>query len=213
MRLLPFYVRWARDRYRWAKRWAEFKYWYLAALIQQDRIKGLGLAIKRKFNDPWIADVVVQKRPVFGPDVSTRRSVYWEAPVAVVIFRHDKTGSHAALCMSLYVIGDVIYIKQLQGIASTHIPAAIRDWPRLLVEACQDFAVAQNYRQVRIAQASSMPHFQMAGLSADTPAAGEKIRAGIQSRMLAHYDGTAKTLGFVEAGRWFIWPNPKYRPQ
>ena len=211
VKILSSHAQGARDHFHVVKRQAIFKYWYFASLLQRDKFHSILEAVREKFKDPWIYDVTLKALPNVGPDVTAEPSIYWDAPIAVAVHRRGDDGICPAVCMSLCVIGDVVYVMQLQGMAGTHIPPQLQNWPKMFVEACQDFAIKKNFRQVRIVKATSVPQFNMAGLQAETPAALAKMRANVQNRMLARYDGTAKKLGFVEDGRWFIWPNPQHQ--
>jgi hypothetical protein len=113
--------------------------------------------------------------------------------------------------MSLYVTGNIISIRQLQGYFSVDIPVPLRNWPRRFVEACQELAIKSRFKEVRIPKAHSLGSYRYPSIrGAKTEAGLEAALEGVRTRMRSHYDRTARELGFAERGNWFVWANPYY---
>jgi hypothetical protein len=113
--------------------------------------------------------------------------------------------------MSLYVVGSSISIIQLQGLFAIDLPRSLRNWPKLFVEACQQWAIEKNFKQVRISKACSLSSYPKPSIpGAKTQAELCKAQEAVQSRMLTRYDGTARELGFADRRNWFVWKNPGY---
>jgi integrase len=111
--------------------------------------------------------------------------------------------------MSLYVVGNVIYIIQLQGFCAINIPVPLRNWPRRFVAACQELAIKNRFKQVRIGKANWL-YRNLTIREYETTTELEATLEAVRMRMQSHYDGTARELGFAEKGNWFVWENPHY---
>jgi hypothetical protein len=190
----------------------QFWCWYELSRRQKSRISLLRDIIRKHFDHPWVSNVEFQMRERAGHEGGAlKTSVHWDAPVAITVSRTRRRGKKQAVCMSLYVTGNVICIRQLQGYLAIDIPVRLRNWPRRFVEACQELAIKNHFKEVHIAKAHSLgcyryPAIQGAKTEADLEAALE----GVRTRMRSHYDGTARELGFAERGNWFVWANPYY---
>jgi hypothetical protein len=152
-------------------------------------------------------------REYAGFEKAHETSIHWDAPVTITVSRTQRRGKRQAVCMSLYVIGNVICIIQLQGFFAIDIPVPLRNWPKRFVQACQELAIKNHFKEVRIAKAHSLPCYRgptirEAKTEADLEAACEAVR----TRMRSHYDGTARELGFADRGNWFVWANPHLAP-
>jgi hypothetical protein len=113
--------------------------------------------------------------------------------------------------MSVDVTRNIIRIRQLQGYFAIDIPVPLRNWPRRFVEACQELAIKNHFKEVRIPKAHLLGSYRYPSIEgAKTEADLEAAREGIRTRMRSHYDGTARELGFADRGNWFIWANPYY---
>ena len=196
-----------------AKWIAEFKGYYFLCRLNAGKLPALKQAVMAHFDNPWVAGVDVQLRPYGGTDFTVKYSVYWDAPVAVSVARKTKRGERLALCMSCYLIGDTISIRQLQGVFALDIPPDMRNWPEMFCEACRTFAMKENLRHVRIARAQSLYSFRKPEIKAEDPVEVEAIKARLRERMIGHYNETARKLGFVERGGWFEWSNPNFDRQ
>ena len=73
--------------------------------------------------------------------------MHWDAPVTVSVFRKRRGKERQALCMSLYIRSGILYIAQLQGVPGTDIPAELRPWPKMFIEACRKFARQEGYKK------------------------------------------------------------------
>jgi hypothetical protein len=113
--------------------------------------------------------------------------------------------------MSLYVMGNIIRIMQLQGYLAIDIPVPLRNWPRRFVEACQELAIKNRFKEVCIPKAHSLGSYRYPSIrGAKTEADLEAALEGVRTRMRSHYDRTARELGFADRGNWFVWANPYY---
>jgi hypothetical protein len=111
--------------------------------------------------------------------------------------------------MSLYVTENTIRILQLQGYLATDIPVPLRNWPRRFVEACQELAIKNHFKEVQIPKAHSLGSYRYPSIQgAKTEANLKAAHEGVRTRMRSHYDGTARELGFADRGNWFVWANP-----
>ena len=190
-----------------AWRW-RFYLRYLASVRHRKKLENLLQVVENRFRHNWVTSVEVQTRSSPGL-VKGSKSVFWDAPVTVTIYRKTKQKkTKPALCMSMYVAGNVIYIKQLQGVFALDVPTPLRCWPKLFVEACIELAVVSGFQQVRVAKAETLPSYKNPFLQTGNQAEFEKARDGVRERMLMHYDGTAKELGLSDNGKWYIWTNP-----
>jgi hypothetical protein len=129
------------------------------------------------------------------------------------VFRKKRGKRKPALGMSLYVIRNNIYVKQLQGVSHTNAPSELRAWPKLFIETCQMFAIQNDFKTVRVPRADSL--FSYHHPSPDIrllPDARERAIERIRRDMKFLYDKNALELGFVPDGYWFRWINPKAAP-
>jgi hypothetical protein len=187
----------------------QFWSWYHLSRRQKSRISLLGDIVQKHFDHPWVTNVEVQIREYAGFQGAHKTSIHWDAPVTITVSRTRRRRKRQAVCMSLYVMGNVICIIQLQGFFAIDIPVPLRNWPTRFVEACQELAINNHFKEVRIAKAHSLecyrgPLIRGAKTEADLEAAIE----GVRTRMRFHYDGTARELGFADRGNWFVWANP-----
>src|SRR5262249_29962335 len=111
-----------------------------------------------------------------------------------------------ALCMSLYIRSGVLYVAQLQGVAGTDVPAELRPWAKMFIEACKEFACQQGLREVRVPKASTLDSFRFPfarakTLTEDLKQAVRRIRRDMELL----YDRNALQAGLVPDGDWFKW--------
>ena len=188
----------------------QFRYWYELSRRQKSRISLLRDIIRKHFNHPWVTNVEFQMRECAGHEKAVGTSIHWDAPIAITVCR-TRRRKRQAVCMSLYVAGNAICIIQLQGFFAIDIPVPLRNWPRRFVEACQELAIKNHFKEVRIAKAHSLSSYRDPDIrGAKTEADPEAAIEGVRTRMLSHYDGTARELGFADRGNWFVWANPYY---
>ena len=85
--------------------------------------------------------------------------MHWDAPVTVSVFRKRRGNERQALCISLYIHYGVVHIAQLQGVSGTDIPAELRPWPIMFIEACKKFTSQEGLQGVRVPKASTLTSF------------------------------------------------------
>jgi hypothetical protein len=119
------------------------------------------------------------------PELLPDRTVHWDAPITVAIFRKRKGKERQALCMSLYLRKRTLHIAQLQGTPRTDPPKELRFWPVKFIEACQTFAREENLEEVRVPRADTLYSYRSPTLNPN-----------------------ARALGFVPDGDSFKWENP-----
>ena len=184
--------------------------------------------LEEAFDHPWVAQVELNFRFWPGNDPTLVRlwrlykslptqSMHWDAPVTVSIFRERKGKKRQALCMSLYVVKDVLYVAQIQGIPGTDAPKELRAWPKIFIEACRRFACQEGLREVRIPKAETLYAYRNPYLAPDLlPKARIHTLLRIRKNMRLLYDANALDLGFFPDGDWLRWESsnsPKKRHQ
>ena len=92
------------------------------------------------------------------------------------------------------------------------IPVPLRNWlQERFVKACQELAIKNHFKEVRIEKAHSISSYGYPDIpGAKTEAELGAATEGVRARMLSHYDGTARELGFADRGNWFVWANPSH---
>jgi hypothetical protein len=186
---------------------------YVFARIQLQTIRKLQPIIKKTFEHPWVAEVELKVRPWHGRKARFWRnrevsSMHWDAPITISVFRNKKGKKRHALCMSLYVIKDNIYIKQLQGVSHTDAPSELREWAKMFIQACQEFTQQQAFKAVRVAKADSLYSYHNPGINVGLlPHSRERAIKQIRQNMKLLYDANALQLRFVADGDWFKWTN------
>jgi hypothetical protein len=185
----------------------------------QKTIGRLHPLLKKSFEHPWVVDVELNIR--FWPgnerslgrswrwyeDVSGR-SMSWDAPITVSIFRRRKGKKRPALCMSLYLVKRTLYVGQIQGVLGTDVPTELRSWPRKLMTTCQTFARQKSLRELRVPRAQSLYSYRNPFINSQLlPEPREKALNKIGKNMELLYDANALELGFVADGNWYKWKN------
>lgn len=132
--------------------------------------------------------------------------MHWDAPIAVSVFRNRKGKKRQALCMSLFLIKDVLYVGQIQGIAGTDAPRELRDWPKMLIELCRTFVRQEGLKELRVPKAETLYSYRDPHLNPElTSKARENTLQRIRRSMQLLYDTNALQLGFVSDGDWYKW--------
>jgi len=199
-----------------------FLFHYLLARARAKSIRKLLPFIEKSFDNPWVARVELNIR--FSPGRETKPNrlwrlfkslpkndlMYWDAPVTISVFRKRRGKERQALCMSLYIRSGVLYIAQLQGVAGTDVPAELRPWARMFIEACKKFACQQGLREVRVPKASTLasfrfPYGRLEILTEDLKQAVQRIRRDMELL----YDRNALEVRLVPDGDWFKWQNAR----
>lgn len=190
---------------------------YLRAKANQRRIESLLQIVERSFAHPWVADVELKIRPWPGGDTRLERlwraykslpiqSMHWDAPVAISVFRERRGKKRQALCMSVYLANNSIYIAQIQGIARTDAPKELRSWPKIFIESCRMFAAQEKLNQVMVPKAETLYSYRNPFLRGDlSPDARAHNIERIRRNMKLLYDTNAIQLGFIPNGDWFMW--------
>jgi hypothetical protein len=201
---------------------ATFLLRYLLAKAQSKSIRELLPVIERLFDSPWVARVELNIRFWPGGETTLYRIwrslrslpksdfMHWDAPVTVSVFRKRKGKERQALCMSLYIQSEILYIAQLQGVPGTDFPRELGPWAQMFIEACKQFARQQGLREVRVPKASTLISFLYP--YGWTPSENHKQAVPrIRRNMELLYDSNALQLGMVPDGDWFRWQNPRLR--
>ena len=142
--------------------------------------------------------------------------VYFDAPVVVVVVvvvvvTLDGT---PAFGMAFELRGKDLRIRQLHGMRGISFRGryhALRPWPRLLVQACQDLAIACGYKRVMVIRSHRSYSWPRPSHRKDGPSTPEGIREDLELRLrlIKRLDETAKSIDGFEIGtQWWIWQNP-----
>ena len=135
----------------------------------------------------------------------------WDAPIAISVFRKRKGKLKQALCMSLYMKGDVLFIGQMQGIRKTDVPAELREWPKRFLNACQLFCQKTGLREIRLPQARYIYAYRYPFLMPFLSLNGQaKALRGIRGSMELLYDTNAIAMGYIPDKNWLVWKNPDF---
>ena len=187
---------------------------YLRAIVGAKKIKRLLPVVEAHFAHVWVADVQLQLRFLAGQE-KQEHSTHWDAPITVTIFRKKKVLPRPALCMSVSLQGNSLYVRQLQGVPRIDIPKDLRNWSERFVKACKVFAGQENFREVRVPKASSLYSYRSPSLRQQnlTEEVRRQTLSRIREKIRLHYDQTAIAEGFVCDGDWFVWKNPNFRPR
>jgi hypothetical protein len=200
------------------RRRTAFLFRYVLARGRAKSINELLPIIEQSFDSPWVAKVELNVRFWPGGETTLYRLwrlfralpksdfMHWDAPVTVSIFRKRRGKERQALCMSLYIHSDILYIAQLQGVPGTDLPKELRAWPKIFIEACKRFARQQGLREVRVPKASMLTSFRYPygrAINEDLKKAVPRIRRNMELL----YDSNALQLGLVPDGQWFKWQN------
>ena len=203
-----------------------YQFHYLLAIAGAKSIKKQLLPIiEKSFDNPWVTRVEFgisrggwETKPnrLWRLFKSPPKNdlICWDAPVTVSVFRKRRGEERPALCMSLYIRFGVLYIVQLQGVPGTDVPAELRPWPTLFIEACKKFACQQGLREVRVRKASTHYSFRAPyGREYGRDQTEDLKRARIRRNMELLYDRNALQAGLVPDGDWFKWQNASgYQP-
>src|SRR5258708_29378311 len=135
--------------------------------------------------------------------------MHWEAPITLSVFRKKRGKKRVAFCFSVYLIGNTLSIKQIQGVSSTDIPSELRAWPKIFMEVCRTFTCQENLKEVRVARANSLYSYHRPWLDPQLlPDSRERTLERIRKNMELLYDANALDLGFNADANWFRWTNP-----
>jgi hypothetical protein len=130
--------------------------------------------------------------------------ICWNAPIGITIYLSDK--AHIGLGVELR--GRVLSIRQMQGVYGQPIHKIVPDWPEVFVQACIQYALQTNLREVRIYKADQdfgyrYPVFEMPEGTNYT-----EVIAAHRNRLRRRYDRTAQKLKFTKKKKYYVWVPP-----
>lgn len=130
----------------------------------------------------------------------------WDAPIGITVWFNDEP----ALGLGCSMHRNFLFVWQLQGVAGITVPPELRDWPKLFIEACMEYAELSGMKGVRVYRAQHSTLFEHPYF--DTQSSEEYRTAVVahQQRMRRRYDGTARQMGFTMRPRWGEWLNEKH---
>ena len=138
------------------------------------------------------------------------QSMHWDAPIAISVFRERKGRKRQALCMSIYLVKDVLYIRQIQGIAGTAAPKELRDWPKILEDACRTFVRQEGLEEVRLPKAETL--YSLSQSSRQFAAHAKRARKNSKRKSnkvwSCYIMSNAEQLGFMSRWRLVTWQVP-----
>ena len=190
---------------------------YIVAKRRSKVIVKLVPILERQFDHPWVAGIELTFR--FWPGSETelgqmwrlykslpRRSMSWDAPIALTVYRERRGKKRQAFCMSLYLERNILCIAQFQGSAGTDVPKELRAWPRRFIEACRAFVRQEGIKELRVPKAETLYSYRNPYLDPRlTSTARNNTLLRIRRSMKLLYDANALELGFVPDGDWFKW--------
>jgi hypothetical protein len=198
-----------RSLFQIFRRRLQFAARYFEAKKRSKLIEKLLPILERSFEHPWVIAVELQIR--FWPGNETKlgvpvQSMHWDAPIAVSVFRERRGKKRQELCMSIYVVKDVLYIRQIQGVPGTAAPKELRDWPKIFIESCRTFAREEGLKEVRVPKAETLYSYRNPYINPQlNPASRERALMRIRQNMQLLYDANAQQLGFVSDAAWYKW--------
>lgn len=183
-----------------------FRRSYRMALTKGDDIRVLRVCIMDAFMARTRREVAIEtglmRHPAYEAEDET--TICWEAPV-VFILHVDGT---PALGMSLEFGEDFVSIRQLQGTRGFSVPDELKQWPRIFVEACIEYARLRGLNAVRLYRAHTDLFYEKPYVLVPEGPEAEALRTKIRARMVRRYDGTAKKMGLIVLADWAEWQNP-----
>ena len=78
-------------------------------------------------------------------------------------------------------------------------------WPVFFVASLQKFACNEKFKEIRIAKARTLGSYRYPYAKGTVRETTEQVAARIRKNMQSRYDGAARTLGFIERRRWWVW--------
>jgi len=195
---------------------------YLLARTHSRTIERLLPIVEKAFEHSWVAGVELRVRFWPGSERSfgrlwrwhediSGRSMTWDAPITVSVFRKRKGKKRQALCMSLYVVNRTLYVGQIQGVLGTDVPTELRAWPKMFIETCQTFARQEALKEVRVPRAEMLYSYRNPFLNSQLlPESRENALKKIRRNMKLLYNSNALELGFVPDGGWFKWDSKTF---
>jgi hypothetical protein len=210
-----------REPLRVLRRRGQFLIRYVSAKRRQSVVHKLVPILERFFDHAWVAGVELKIRAMPGNESSFARFwriyqslpaqlMHWDAPITISIYRKQRGKLRQALCMSLYISEDMLYIAQMQGVAKTDVPAELRAWPKIFIDCCKTFARQEGFRGVGIPKAGTLYSYQRPFIRKDL-SSDARVRAlqRIRRDMATIYDSNALDLGFNAEGGYWVWSTPR----
>jgi hypothetical protein len=203
----------ALKKARWAIR---FSRWHRLSLKHEQALVKLLPIVQRSFEHKWVVSVELKFRPSPGYDTVMgkkvpERPMHLDAPVTVTILRKSKGRKRQAFCMCFYVLRNTIYVVQLQGVRGQDVPVELRSWSELFITSLQELVRNEKFKEIRIAKARTLGSYRYPNMKGTARETIEQVAARIRKNMQSRYDGTARTLGFTERRRWWVWSPPDRR--
>jgi hypothetical protein len=194
------------------RRW-HFLVQYIYARAQSKTVARLLPIVEKSFDHAWVSGVSLRIRfwsgrvPVRLRLRNPKRHMIWNAPITVSVFGGER--KRPVFSFSMYLVGDAVNVKQIQGVSRAGVPNELREWPKMFMEACQTFARQEALREVRVPRADSLYSYHTPPLNPKLlPDSRARALERNRSNMQSMYDANALELGFVSDGAWFKWLNP-----
>ncbi len=140
---------------------------------------------------------------MYGPGKCsiTNRLVCWDAPLGIAVW----DGESAMLAMAVEIKGDMLCIRQLQGVPGKKLPQELRDWPQRFVGASIRFARLSGLKGVRLYRAHTCSFYWRPEMDIPEGKTRLEVLRAHRQRMRRRYDGTARQMGFAikkDYGEW-----------
>ncbi|MDE2071133.1 MAG: hypothetical protein KGI70_00125 [Patescibacteria group bacterium] len=136
--------------------------------------------------------------------------ICWEAPAGITVFVGKPQTPICGLGVEL--LGNVLSIRQMQGVFGIQTRGGISQWPKFLVYGCMEFAHRHRF-VLRLYGADQGMFYYRPDIQTKNIVAYKRERDEHRRRMRRRYDGTARQLGFVKKKRYWEWRSPEARAQ
>ena len=135
--------------------------------------------------------------------------MHWMRQLQFRYLENEKEGKKQALCMSIYLVKDVLYIRQIQGIAGTAPQRSFAIGQTIFIEFAERLRDKQRFEEVRLPKAETLDSYRNPHVNLQlTQNAQERTRERIKQSMELLYNANAEQLGFMSDGGWFKWQVP-----
>ena len=185
----------------WRRATRRIEWFFLFRKILQR--KRLLFALRRDIQDVFEVcggvdeiSVTVYGHRGYGEESKKKKTIYWEAPIAITLW---SKGTPIA-GMALELRGRSLCIRQLQGVSGVRFRGALHAWPRLFVQAVIRTAKRANMQSVRLYRANQSLFYLF---PSDIHTREEFV--SYRKRMERRYDGTARELGFAMQKKYGVY--------
>ncbi len=175
---------------------------YWQAMFRQDDLISLQEAVMEMLHDSGLekefgVKLHTQHKPGYEVGIGRERQadIAWEAPICLTIHVQETP----IFGFSLEVSGNILCIKQMQGIAGVKLPNELKNIPMSFVKVTQQF-VENHPRFLTLRMTSAKNRFCYYFPYEVTR---DQV-VGIQQRMQRRYEGTARQAGFRRVN-WRYW--------